>query len=315
MKSAILIVMVSFLSAFAGNANAQPQTQSGPDRRLESASPTSGAGEEAPSRLDNETQVTPPSSVCKMIEAAAATNQLPYEFFSQIIWEESRLKSDAVGPTTRSGQRAEGIAQFMPTTAAERFLQDPFDPIQALPKSAEFLRDLRAQFGNLGLAAAAYNAGPQRVRDWLTGKRPLPSETQIYVRDVTGHTVDEWARPDQKLLTIAKSRAIPCDAITKPVEKAESPPRLVQPDPILAWGVQLIGDRSENKALAAYRQLQKKHEAILGEYQPVVIRTTLKVGAAPIWSRVRIDADSRQTAATLCSRLRAAGENCLIQRN
>ena len=45
----------------------------------------------------------------------------------------------------------------------------------ALPKSAEFLRELRAQFGNLGLAAAAYNAGPQRVQDWLRGKRTLPS--------------------------------------------------------------------------------------------------------------------------------------------
>jgi Transglycosylase SLT domain len=56
-------------------------------------------------------------------------------------------------------------------------LLDAFDPAQALPKSAEFLRELRAQFGNLGLAAAAYNAGPQRVQDWLAGKRRLPSET------------------------------------------------------------------------------------------------------------------------------------------
>jgi hypothetical protein len=65
----------------------------------------------------------------------------------------------------------------MPATAADRLLLDAFDPAQALPKSAEFLRELRAQFGNLGLAAAAYNAGPQRVQDWLAGKRRLPSET------------------------------------------------------------------------------------------------------------------------------------------
>ena len=85
----------------------------------------------------------------------------------------------------------------MPMTAAERLLHDPFDPVEALQKSAEFLRDLWAQFGNLGLAAAAYNAGPQRVRDWLGGKRTLPSETQTYVRIVTGHSVQEWARPDK----------------------------------------------------------------------------------------------------------------------
>src|ERR1019366_5349990 len=120
------------------------------------------------------------------------------------------FQTGAVGLRTRSGERAQGIAQFMPRTAIERGLLDPFDPVQALPKSAEFLSELRAEFGNLGLAAAAYNAGPQRVRDYLAGKRPLPSETQIYVRDVTGHTVDEWARSEQKTLTIANSRAIPC---------------------------------------------------------------------------------------------------------
>jgi soluble lytic murein transglycosylase-like protein len=50
------------------------------------------------------------------------------------------------------------------------------------PKSAAFLRRLHGELGNLGLAAAAYNAGPQRVRDWLAGKRTLPLETEAYVR-------------------------------------------------------------------------------------------------------------------------------------
>ena len=72
-----------------------------------------------------------------------------------MIWQESRFQPDAVGPVTRSGARAQGIAQFMPGTASERRLLDPFDPVQALPKSAEFLDELRNQFGNLGLAAAA----------------------------------------------------------------------------------------------------------------------------------------------------------------
>src|SRR5207245_11723777 len=103
-------------------------------------------------------------AICLMIESAAKSNDLPLEFFARVIWQESRFQSDAVGPVTRSGQRAEGIAQFMPGTANERALLDPFDPVQALPKSAEFLNELREQFGNLGLAAAAYNAGPRRVQ-------------------------------------------------------------------------------------------------------------------------------------------------------
>ena len=103
-----------------------------------------------------------------------------------MIWQESRFQPGVVGPRTRSGGGAQGIAQFMPRTAAERGLLDPFDPVQALPKSAEFLRELADQFGNLGLAAAAYNAGPQRVRDWLSGRRTLPAEHRTTCRPSPG---------------------------------------------------------------------------------------------------------------------------------
>ena len=250
-----------------------------------------------------------------MLESAAAANGLPFEFFAQVIWRESRFRSDVVGPVTRTGHRAQGIAQFMPATAAERLLHDPFDPVQALPKSAEFLRELRAQFGNLGLAAAAYNAGPQRVRDWLAGKRTLPLETQVYVRNVTGRSAQEWARPDQKVLAVTIPGEMPCAQMAKLVAKPQSPSPVNQLKPQSDWGIQLVGDRSEIKALEAYRQLQRKHQAILGSYEPVLIRTTVAVTAAPIWNRVRINADSRETARTLCSRLKAVGENCLVQHN
>src|SRR5256886_1408036 len=143
---------------------------------------------------DNVRDTDTREAMCLMIESAARANGLPLEFFARIIWQESRFQPDAVGPLTRSGQRAQGIAQFMPGTAAERRLLDPFNPVQALPKSAEFLRELRTQFGNLGLAAAAYNAGPQRVRDWLSGARGLPAETRNYVHAVTGLSADEWAK-------------------------------------------------------------------------------------------------------------------------
>src|SRR5216683_531998 len=132
-------------------------------------------------------------AMCLMIESAAKANDLPLEFFARVIWQESRFQSDAVGPVTPNGQRAQGIAQFMPGTANERRLLDPFDPVQALPKSAEFLSELRNQFGNLGLAAAAYNAGPKRVQDWLAGSGYMPQETRSYVSAITGSSVDDWA--------------------------------------------------------------------------------------------------------------------------
>jgi hypothetical protein len=87
---------------------------------------------------------------------------------------------------------AQGIAQFMPETAAHRGLRNPFDPREALPKAAELLSDLKERFGNLGLAAAAYNAGPRRIEEWLRGNVILPSETAAYVRITTGKSPAAW---------------------------------------------------------------------------------------------------------------------------
>jgi Transglycosylase SLT domain len=137
----------------------------------------------------------PRGSICPMIEAVAQTNGLPVDFFARVIWQESRFRPDVIGPLTHSGERALGIAQFMPGTAVERHLFEPFDPLEALPKSGEFLAELRNQFGNLGLAAAAYNAGPQRVRDFITGSRDLPLETRNYVLAITGRPIEDWAKP------------------------------------------------------------------------------------------------------------------------
>jgi hypothetical protein len=133
--------------------------------------------------------------ICLMIDSAARANALPVDFFGRVIWQESRFRPDEIGPVTHGGKRAQGIAQFMPGTAAERRLLEPFNPVEALPKSAEFLAELRDQFGNLGLAAAAYNAGPQRVREFLAGLRSLPRETRNYVLAITGRSVEDWAKP------------------------------------------------------------------------------------------------------------------------
>ena len=50
------------------------------------------------------------------------------------------------------------------------------------------------EFGNLGLAAAAYNAGPRRVRDWMAGTGPMPAETRAYVQAITGASVEQWSK-------------------------------------------------------------------------------------------------------------------------
>ncbi len=144
--------------------------------------------------------------ICHALEQAAAENALPVEFFARVIWQQSRFDAQAVSP-----KGAAGIAQFMPATASWHGLADPFEPVEALRHSAAYLRELLDRFGNLGLAAAAYNAGPGRVRAWLTNHRALPAETRNYVALVTGWTADEWASsspPEKADTTISTRRAL-----------------------------------------------------------------------------------------------------------
>ena len=129
----------------------------------------------------------PEEELCDTLVSTGKANDLPLAFFTNLIWQESRFD-----PTSVSRAVARGIAQFMPGTAAQYGVDDPFDPSQALPASARLLRQLQLQFGNLGLAAAAYNAGPGRVTDWLRKGKALPKETRSYVRIITGRPAESW---------------------------------------------------------------------------------------------------------------------------
>lgn len=126
--------------------------------------------------------------VCQTVEQTAAASGLPSGFLARLLWIESRYHESATSPAG-----ALGIAQFMPQTAARRGLADPRDPLKAIAEAARLLADLKARFGNLGLAAAAYNAGAERVAAWLRGGTDLARETQLYVLDITGRRVADWA--------------------------------------------------------------------------------------------------------------------------
>ncbi|GAA0254486.1 hypothetical protein LNAOJCKE_3388 [Methylorubrum aminovorans] len=129
----------------------------------------------------------PVSAIATLIAQAATSTGVPSDFLLRLLKRESGLNPMAVSP-----KGALGIAQFMPATAAERGLADPFDPVQAIPKAAELLRDLRQRYGNWALAAAAYNAGPGRVDAWLVGRLELPKETVDYVANITGVNTASW---------------------------------------------------------------------------------------------------------------------------
>src|SRR2546421_4076134 len=215
-------------------------------------------------------------AMCLMIESAATANELPLEFFARVIWQESHFQSNAVGPVTRSGQRAQGIAQFMPGTASERGLLDPFNPVQALPKSAEFLAELRNQFGNLGLAAAAYNAGPRRVQEWLAGTGPMPQETRNYVSAITGSTVEDWAKAGRTGKMPERPATSSCRELMALLRRAPNSfvAGLEQHITLSAaklWGVQLAAGFSRDKALAMYSRAMKRLTTVIGDQDPSLL--------------------------------------------
>jgi hypothetical protein len=270
--------------------------------------------------VDNRRDTDTREAMCLMIESAARANDLPLEFFARVIWQESRFQSDAVGPLTRGGKRAQGIAQFMPGTASERRLLDPFDPVQALPKSAEFLNELHRQFGNLGLAAAAYNAGPRRVQEWLAGSGPMPQETRNYVAAITGTTVDGWAavgkngkRPDRATSTSCRElMALLKRAPNSFVTELEAHVKLAAAK---LWGVQLAAGFDRNKALAMYGRAMKRLSAVIGDQDPSLLTSVMRTRGNHAFYQVRIGADTRPAADDLCNRIRRAGGACFVLRN
>lgn len=248
-------------------------------------------------------------TVCRLIERAAAEHQVPAHFLTRLIWQESSFRSHVVSPAG-----AQGIAQFMPRTAAERGLSDPFDPEAAIPKSAELLADLKKRFGNWGLAAAAYNAGAGRVNSWINNGGYLPTETRDYVVRITGHSAEDWI--DEKA---AANATIEIEAPDRPScltvagdIRRSGPMRLAASSIFAPWGVQLSGNFSKAVALASYMRARARYAAILGEMEPMIIGSRLRSRGARPFYRVRAPAASRAEANALCTKIARAGGACVV---
>jgi len=244
------------------------------------------------------------TSVCRLIEAASRAENLPVDYLTRLIWQESRFNANAVSP-----KGAQGMAQFMPGTAAERGLSDPFDPEQAIPKAANLLAELRGRFGNLGLAAAAYNAGPQRVADWLAGRGGMPAETRSYVLIVTGADVEDWRGGASAPAYNSSSEN--CEKTTVAL-KQRGGTLIAAIAPTAPWGVQLAGNFSKALALAAFSRTRTKLAAVLADVQPMVIGSRLRSRGTRAFYRVRAPAQSRAEAQALCSRIQKAGGACVV---
>lgn len=249
--------------------------------------------------------------ICNAIAYFASANNLPADYFARLIWRESRFRPDAISP-----KGARGIAQFMPGTAAIRGLADSSDALQALDASARYLDELRTRFGSLGLAAGAYNAGEQRLSDFLSSGS-LPFETRAYVFGVTGHTVEEWkTSPNALVLPVLDDHRSFMDACTALAETRRLVEPAAQSEGVWApWGAQIAAAPNGTTARLLFQQAVGKLPAPLATEEPLIIRKRERdFGFRPRYS-ARIGRAERSEAERTCVLVRSAGLPCLVFKN
>jgi Transglycosylase SLT domain/SPOR domain len=217
--------------------------------------------------------------VCPIMQQQSESRGLPPMAFVRLIWRESRFNPSAVSP-----KGAQGIAQFMPGTAIDRGLDNPFEPKSAIMHSASLLADLLLEFGNFGRAAA----------EWKLAETDLPATLKA-----KGQEVQDSCRKLAPLVVRAVYETEPLTA-----SGAWRP-----------WGVHVSTAFSKSKALAEFARIRGRYSSILGQQDPFVLpERNLSRGRGYMYM-VQIGADSRAEADTLCNKLRASGGACIVQKN
>ena len=249
--------------------------------------------------------------VCTAIQHDAEASDLPPGYFARLIWQESHFDANAA-----SWAGAEGIAQFIPSTGRLQGLTNAYNPAEALWRSAQYLQFLRGKFGNLGLAAAAYNGGENGVARFIAGSGYLAAETLDYVQIITGIPVTQWLAADVPTAdyTLADDKPFH-DACVELAEtstlKTFTPPTaIVQP-----WGIQMQQFFAEATARRFFTRIQGLYPAVLGDEQLMLVaKRNPNFGPALRWT-VEIGRDNRADAQKLCETLAKAGGACIVVRN
>jgi hypothetical protein len=226
------------------------------------------------------------ATLCGIVETSARTEGLPVGYFVKLIWRESGFRTDAVSPAG-----AQGVAQFMPGTASAR--------------------GVAHKFGNLGLAAAAYNAGETAVDNWLDDKRELPIETQDYVLAITGHAPEEWrtAKPPEMATPAGPS----CESLIASLRTTPASP--IVSGWFAPWGVQIAASFNKGSALRAYERVRHDYYSIIGGKNPFVLGSVVRSRGTRPFYRVRVPAQNRPEAEKICATLEAAGGACVVLRS
>lgn len=176
---------------------------------------------------------------------------------------ESSFNPEAIGPKTKYG-RAQGMMQFMPATARAYKLRNPFDPNQAIPAAARYMKDLINQFGgDVSKALEAYNGGPR-----LVGRS---SATKEYAQKVLSK-----AGMVQEPRNIEKRTTEQVQApVEQPLQGAQAP--VEQPQQV-AQGPRTMEQGSRPMDLV--RQTLPQYMAALSMYAPDIEQTAEEAAQA-----------------------------------
>lgn len=250
------------------------------------------------------------ADICRLIENRARWRGINPHFIARLIHTESRFSPNAVSPAG-----AQGIAQFIPSTASLRNLANPFDPASALTASIDYLAELTATFGNLGLAAVAYNAGEGAARRFVAGGG-IPWETENYVITITGRPAEQWreaaARHPIPPIHDTAPFADACpDHVARPGRVRIAAPALSVRKP---WGVQVAEHFSQGTAIRIYQRLQPSFPGEAAGRPPMLIPVRNRSMGTRLRHAALIGAASQAEALRICQALRARAVACLVRK-
>lgn len=251
------------------------------------------------------------ADVCKLIERNAAERGLDPGFLARLLWKESRFEPGAVSPAG-----ALGIAQFMPGTADLYDLHDPFNPAQAIHKSAWYLRYLTDMFGNIGLAAVAYNGGENRAARFVASNTVLPYETQDYVEAITGHNAWRWRDnpPEADELDLALSKDQPFRPACVEMAGNRNLREFTPEQRAFPWGVILASHPSRSGAQQQVTRMNRSLRPILQGKQIGFVRKRMTGSARAVYT-AQVGYDSRREANAFCVKLKQVGGRCIVLKN
>jgi hypothetical protein len=250
--------------------------------------------------------------ICEAAENQSKVNGIDPSFFVRLLWRESLFDPNVV-----SDKGAQGIAQFMPGTAAMRGLSNPFDPMAAVAASATYLAELKKTFGNLGLAAAAYNSGEARTQDWLSAKGSIPAETRDYVNFITGHGIEDWKSPsaDLSIPSIGAKPLFTDNCVALAMQKTALDGAHIDSAPRSPWGAVIAVNFSEQRAVAQFRRLRLRFPNELAGREPMISRKRNLSRGRTMMTWVMLGEQTVQAAQQTCSKLNVADAPCIVRKN